>query len=76
MTFTKVPATGIHSMGFAVRDTAWTAHKAVFSKRGQVGLFRVDEHGVIDSGWVETPNGRIDVRCWMDFQTALLTVPR
>lgn len=67
---------GIGDLGFTILHSDTEHHYSVHAKRGQVGVFRVDAANVIDWGWVETPNGRIDVRCWMDFYTALETVPR
>ncbi|TFD27485.1 hypothetical protein [Cryobacterium cryoconiti] len=69
-------AAAITALGFKVQDAPWDMHRSVTAKRGQVGIYRLAVDGTLKWGWVETPEGRVDVHCWMDYRTALETVRR
>lgn len=62
--------------GFKIEPATEPDHYSVRARRGQVGVYRLDARGILEWGWVETPNGRIDVHNLMDFRAALDTVPR
>lgn len=69
-------AKDVQAIGFKIAESPNPDHFTVNAKRGQVGVYRLDSRGILEWGWVETPNGRIDVHNLMDFRAALETVPR